>query len=151
MSAVRFYHLTRSNLEQALPQMLRKTLERGKRATVRLGSAERVESLNTWLWSGDERGFLPHGSAKDGQAERQPIWLTAEDEVPNGAAYLFVADGAPVEGPERFELISLLFDGSDEAALSQARDTWRRLKSEGHELTYLQQDEAGRWKEKDLG
>ena len=41
------------------------------------GSDERVESLNAQLWTYKERGFLPHGSAKDGFAEDQPGWLTA--------------------------------------------------------------------------
>ncbi len=40
MTEIRFYHLTRATLETALPQMLEKTLERGQRAVVRVGSQE---------------------------------------------------------------------------------------------------------------
>ena len=60
MTDVRFYHLTRTSLEAALPQMLEKTLERGQRAVVIAGSDERVESLNAQLWTYHDRRFLPH-------------------------------------------------------------------------------------------
>ena len=83
---VNFYHLTRSSLEDALPRLLAKTLQAGERAVVMLGSPERVDALNTHLWTYDPNGFLPHGAARDGEADRQPVWLTHLDENPNGAA-----------------------------------------------------------------
>ncbi len=95
---VNFYHLTRSSLEDTLPRLLSKTLQAGERAVVLLGSAERVDALNTHLWTYDPDGFLPHGAARDGEADRQPIWLTHLDENPNGAAFLFVADRAKSRG-----------------------------------------------------
>ena len=67
---VNFYHLTKSSLEDALPRLLLKTLQAGERAVVLLGSPERVDALNTHLWTYDPNGFLPHGSARDGEAER---------------------------------------------------------------------------------
>ena len=91
---VNFYHLTRSSLEDDLPRLLTKTLQAGERAVVLLGSPERVDALNTHLWTYDPNGFLPHGAARDGDADRQPVWLTHLDENPNGAGYLFVADRA---------------------------------------------------------
>ena len=76
MTEVRFYHLQRSALEQALPKLLEKTLERGWRAVVMAGSEDRVEALNAVLWNYSREGFLPHGSKKDGYPGRQPVWLT---------------------------------------------------------------------------
>ncbi len=148
MTEVRFYHLTRTALDQALPQMLEKTLERGQRAVVRSGSEERVEALAARLWIYNDRSFLPHGSAKDGRAERQPVWLTTEEGAPNGAEVLFLTDGSGGEDLSAFQLCAVLFDGSDEAALAQARSQWTALKDAGHEVTYWQQDEAGRWSQK---
>src|SRR3982751_2148188 len=57
---VNFYHLTLSSLEDALPRLLVKTLQAGERAVVMLGSPERVDALNTHLWTWDPNGFLPH-------------------------------------------------------------------------------------------
>ena len=55
MSEIRFYHLTRSPLDRALPQLLEKTLRRDWRAVVIAGGEERVESLNASLWTYDGR------------------------------------------------------------------------------------------------
>ena len=94
MTDIRFYHLTRKTLEQALPELLEKTVQRGWRAVVMTSSEERAEALNAHLWSYDQKSFLPHGSKKDGHAADQPVWLTAQDENPNEATVLFLTDGA---------------------------------------------------------
>jgi DNA polymerase III subunit chi len=148
MTAVRFYHMTRTGLEQALPQMLEKTLERGQRAVVKASSETRVEAISARLWTYNDRSFLPHGSIKDGRARRQPVWLTVEDEAPNGAEVLFLTDGASSQKIADFQLCVLLFDGGDDEALAQARAQWKTLKDAGHEVTYWQQDDDGRWGQK---
>lgn len=148
MTDVRFYHLTRSPLEAVLPKMLEKTLERGQKAVVMTGSEERVEALNGHLWTYHDRGFLPHGSDKDGFAESQPIWLTVRDENPNGAQVLFLTDGAATAHLGAFEICAILFDGADEAAVAAMRGQWQELKSAGHEVTYWQQGSGGGWEKK---
>ena len=147
MTEVRFYHLTRTRLENALPQMLEKTLSRGQRAVVRAGSEERLEALNAWLWTYRDRSFLPHGSAKDGYAELQPVWLTLADENPNGAQVLFLTDGTSAESLADFTLCADLFDGTDDAAVTAARARWSACKEGGHEVTYWRQTEQGGWEQ----
>lgn len=148
MTEIRFYHLQRTTLETALPPMLEKTLERGQRAIVMAGSEERVEALTAHLWNFTERGFLPHGSKRDGQAAQQPIWLTPADENPNGAQVLFLTDGAASTHIADFTLCVELFDGNDAQALAAARRRWTGYKDAGHKLTYWQQTPAGRWEQK---
>ena len=146
MTEVRFYHLTRTGLEQALPQLLERALQRDWRAVVMAGSDARVEQLNQHLWTYDDKGFLPHGSAKDGYAALQPVWLTASDENPNGAHVAFLVDGAATDRPAAFGLIAEMFDGNDPDAVQAARQRWKAYRQAGHELTYWQQDARGRWK-----
>ena len=143
MVEIRFYHLTRKSLEQALPEMLEKTLERNARAVVMTGSPERAEALTQYLWTYKPDGFVPHGNTKDGNAERQPVWLTAVDERPNDAAFLFLTDGAQSERIGDYERVCELFDGNDEDAVAAARLRWATYKSSGHELSYWQQGERG--------
>lgn len=148
MTEIRFYHLVRTGLDRALPSLLEKTLQRGWRAIVMTGSPERTEALTSLLWTYDDRGFLPHGSAADGHAERQPIWLTETDEAPNEAEILFLTDGAETARPDAFERICLLFDGNDADALAEARSRWKAYRDAGHVLAYWQQDGSGRWTER---
>ena len=148
MTEVSFYHLQRSPLERALPKLLERTLAADKRAVVKARSSERVEALNGLLWTYDQGAWLPHGSAKDGSAEDQPVWLTTEDEVPNGATFLFLTDGADTDRLGDFERCFDLFDGNDPEAVQAARARWKARKDAGHDLHYWQQTERGGWEEK---
>lgn len=147
MTEVRFYHLTRQPLTRALPQLLEKSMARGMRAVVMAGSAERVEALNAALWTYGEGSFLPHGSAADGFAERQPIWLTAAEENPNSARVLMLTDGAVASALSTYELVCEIFDGNDDVATQAARARWKEYLAAGHALTYWQQGETG-WEKK---
>lgn len=142
---IRFYHLTRLGLDEALPGLLRKCLERDWRAVVMAGSPERVAALDARLWQDDPDGFLPHGTADDGHAADQPVWLTARAENPNGAHVLFLTDGAEIADPAAFGLVCLMFDGRDPQALSQARARWAAWKAAGRQLTYWRQTDRGAW------
>lgn len=151
MTEVRFYHLQRTSLEAALPKLLERTLARGQRAVVMAGSGERVEALTAQLWTYDPNSFLPHGSRRDGRPERQPVWLTDQDENPNKATVLFLTDGAQSAAVSGFELCVEMLDGQDDAAVAAGRQHWAAYKEAGHSLVYYQQDDNGRWQEKAKG
>ncbi|HYB10655.1 MAG TPA: DNA polymerase III subunit chi [Alphaproteobacteria bacterium] len=148
MTEVWFYHLQRRALEEVLPQLLEKVLVAKKRAVVLLSSEERVEAINNLLWTYDDGNFLPHGSARDGFAAEQPIWLTANDENPNSAEILVLADGAHSAQISRYERCLELFDGNDAASVAAARSRWKDYKDAGHDVAYWQQDTRGKWEKK---
>jgi DNA polymerase III subunit chi len=147
VAEIGFYHLLATPLERALPRLLERARTGGYRIVVRAGSSERIEHLNALLWTYDEASFLPHGSARDGNAENQPIWLSERAENPNGAAMLVVVDGVEAEDLSAFARVADLFDGTDPAAVERARERWRRAAAAEHALTYWQQTEAG-WEKK---
>lgn len=147
MTDIGFYHLTRSGLDQALPQLLQKTMAAGKRALVVLGTEQRVQWYNDYLWTFDSASWMPHGSPKDGDAAAQPIWLDVNDDNPNKAEFLFLADGGASDKVGAFERCFDLFDGHDDDAVADARSRWKILKEAGHDLAYWQQGERG-WEKK---
>ena len=149
MTEVRFYHLQRARLEDVLPVMLERCYQRSERALVLTGSAERAESLAALLWTYRPDSFLPHGTARDGDAGCQPIFVSGPDEAanPNGAAVLILSDGARHGAIEGFKLVCELFDGHDEAAVAAARSRWRACREAGHAVVYFQQGDEGKWQE----
>jgi DNA polymerase-3 subunit chi len=147
MTEIGFYHLTRTAADQALPQLLGRTLSAGQRALVVCGSEERVAALDAALWLCADPDWLPHGTARDGHAALQPIWLATGDDAVNGARFLFLIDGAASAGLEKFDRVFDLFDGQDEAAVVAARRRWSAAKAAGHALTYWQQTGRG-WERK---
>ena len=148
MTDVAFYQLQRWPLERALPRLLERTRAAGVRAVVRVGSDERAESLAAALWTDPPDSWLPHGTAQDGDADRQPVWLTSRDENPNGAVFLFLADGADSDRIGDFDRCFDLFDGNDPDAVVAARERWRARQAAGHSVTYWQQGEQGGWERK---
>jgi DNA polymerase-3 subunit chi len=140
-----FYHLERTGLDQALPELLEKTLQRGWKAIVRSSSADRLDHLDGWLWSYRDESFLPHGLASESDAARQPVLLTTQGDNPNGANALFLIDGAEAGSLEGYARALVLFDGRDDDQLKLARQQWTALKAGGTTLSYWKQSPEGRW------
>jgi DNA polymerase-3 subunit chi len=143
MAEIGFYHLTRTSLDVALPKLLGRVLATGGRAVVKAASEERVAALDTALWLCPDPDWLPHGTRATGEADLQPIWLTTDDEAPNGARHLFLVEGATSGRLDAFERVFDLFDGRDEDAVAAARQRWAAAKAAGHALTYWRQTERG--------
>ncbi len=168
VAEVFFYHLQRQPLEQVLPRLLMLSLGRGWRALVKADSPERVKALDDHLWSYSDESFLPHGTDGEGDADEQPVLLTGQDGNGNGAApgpcfleprsllwcavaaataYLLLL-AAPPADLSAFSRVSCLLDGTDEGAVAAGRTLFRTLREAGHDLSYWQQDEDGRWARK---
>jgi DNA polymerase-3 subunit chi len=147
MTEIGFYHLTRTGADQALPRLLGRTLAAGERAVVLCCDMEQVKALDALLWQSGDPDWLPHGTAADGDADLQPVWLTTDDVEPNGARFLFLLDGTRSARLGAFDRVFDLFDGRDELAVTTARERWTEAKAAGHTLTYWQQGPRG-WEKK---
>lgn len=146
-----FYHLEQRPLEHVLPVLLEKSLEKGWRAVVESASAERLAAIDAHLWTYSDESFLPHAMEADGDKgegdEDQPILLTATPENRNKAQVRFFIDRAVPREGEEYERLVYLFSGNDPDAIAEARVAWKALK-DSYELTYWQQNDAGRWEKK---
>jgi len=149
MTEIRFYHLHATSLEKALPQLVEKLLARDLRAVVLFSSRQRVEALNSTLWTYRPDSFLPHGSARDGRAHEQPVWLTEKDENPNRASVLILADGATSAHIDDYDLCLEVFDGTDAEAVAPARQRWLAYKEQNYTVLYYRQNERGGWEKQE--
>jgi DNA polymerase III subunit chi len=146
MAEIFFYHLTESTLDEALPALVEKSVGRGWRAAIQTGAAEVRDKLDAHLWTYRAESFLAHGCDGDQCPGDHPIFLTVSADNPNGSQIRFLVDGAePPDDLAGYERIVVMFDGLDEAALAAARGHWKSLKGAGHDLTYWQQNQDGRW------
>jgi DNA polymerase-3 subunit chi len=150
MTEALFYHLERRSLDAVLPGLIERTLERGWRAVIRTESAERADAIDNLLWTYNEQSFLPHAQSGDGNASRQPVLITVENENPNGAQVLFLVGGttpANWTGGDVGALarIVVLFDGRDGEALSRAREAWKAARDAGHDATYWKESASGKF------
>lgn len=145
MIEVGFYHLTRTALPEALARLLERTLQAGQRALVLCPDEARLKALDAALWACAEPVWLPHGTAADGDADLQPVWLDIRPDPANGARFLFLVDGVDFWSTETadFERVFDLFDGNDPDRVTAARTRWRAAKEFGHTLTYWKQGARG--------
>ncbi len=138
-----FYHLESASVEETLPPLIEKCLDRGWRAHVLSPSAERLQALDSHLWTWKPTSWLPHHSPGADGAHLSPVQLGL---VADGTAEaVFLLDGASwtqLEGVARF---FVLFDGRDPDNVSHARQQWRVAKEAGLLPTYWRQGEDGRW------
>lgn len=148
MADILFYHLETRSLDSVLPLLLEKTLERGWRAVVEIGSRERAEALDSHLWTFRDDSFLPHGMDGEDSDLHQPVLLTTGPDNANGANVRFFVDRAVPQSAHGYDRLVYLFSGHDPDALVEARLAWRALKDAGYPLTYWQQEDSGRWIEK---
>jgi DNA polymerase-3 subunit chi len=146
MTEVLFYHLQDMTLENVLPPLLEKSIERGWRVVVQSTSEERADALDAHLWTYRDDSFLPHATWRVGDAPEQPIVLITGEGNPNGATVRFLVDNAALPADsEAYQRLVLVFNGDDGDALAAARSAWTDCKSRGFDVTYWQADERGRW------
>jgi DNA polymerase III subunit chi len=146
-----FYHLERTSVEDTLPPLLEKCVERGWRAIVRSNSPARLDSVDAGLWTYRPNAWLPHAKSTGDADEdaKQPILLVHPPEAGSDAVLeapaLFLLDGADWNQVAAMSRIFVIFDGSDDDAVSQARTDWRRAKEAGFTPAYWRQSEDGKW------
>jgi len=148
---VLFYHLTESRLEEALPDLLERSLGRGWRVVVQCATIERRDALDQHLWVYRDDSFLPHATdASAPAAATQPVLLTTDpSQCANDPQVRFLVEGAtPESGWGEVVRGVYLFDGHDGHQLEIARTRWRAEKAAGHAITYWQQSEDRRWQKR---
>jgi len=148
MTEILFYHLTESTLEDALPGLLERSLQRGWRVVVQTGSEDRRDALDQHLWTFRDDSFLAHGTDREAFPGEQPVLLTTGTDNANGAQIRFLVDGAEPPDLAAYERAVFLFDGHDAVHLEAARNHWKAMKAAGHEVTYWQQTPDRRWERK---
>ncbi len=148
MTEMLFYHLTESRLEDALPPLLEKSLERGWRVVVQTGSEERRDALDQHLWTHRDGSFLPHGPDNGHHPDRQPVLICASESNANDANVRFLVDTAQPGDLSGYQRVVFMFDGHDQHQLESARAHWKQFKDGEDDLTYWQQTPDRRWEKK---
>lgn len=142
---IQFYHLLSTSPERAVPKLMEKALGSGSRVVMRFGNDAQMKTMSDALWGANPAGFLPHGGARDGYADQQPIYLTLADENPNNADILCILDGS-TPSVETYAKVLDVFDGGNDEAVVAARSRWAAYKAAGHKLQYIKQQPGGGWK-----
>src|SRR5260370_38440369 len=109
------------SLDNVLPPLLEKSLERGGGVVVQSTSPERADALDAHLWTYRDGSFLPHPTWRVGDAQDQPIVLAIEEGNPNRANVSILIDNAALPADtDTYARVGLVFNGDDDGALAAA-------------------------------
>lgn len=155
MTEILFYHLEQRPLEQVLPVLLQKSIERGWQCVVQIGNSDKTAALDKALWTFGDESFLPHGRYVEDGENNHPILLCSGQNSaeinPNAAEARFFVYGAVPDAQtstiNSYQRLVFMFSGHDPEAVSAARLAWKSLSSD-HQTTYWQQDASGKWLKK---
>lgn len=142
---VRFYQLSAAPLGKVLPKLLEKIYEQRQRILLLCANEEEVKAFNEGLWTYHPTSFLPHASAKEGDPDKQPIWLSSKVEPLNGATVCVSTDPKKLEELKRFETVVYLFEASRNAAFIAL---WKECQAKGIESFFWGQGVKGEWVQK---
>ena len=148
MTDIRFYHIQKKTAESVVIDLVEKALTRGHKILIRMQDDNQVQRLNEYLWTAKPESFLPHGSSSEGYSDKQPIYLTAMNDNPNNSDVLFLMPGCENFDISNFTLVCDILDGRDEDQIAKGRARYKQWKSAGHNLSYWQQSDTGKWEQK---
>lgn len=148
MPEVRFYHLQRQPLEEALPKLIERVCEAGLNAVIKVPDTELMTKLDRALWEYSADSFLPHDVEGCSHPEAQDIFLTTADDNPNGATIQVLVNATESDSTETYDRCLYMFDGRDPGIVAAAREAWKSIKDRNWEMSYWQQREAGGWEKK---
>lgn len=148
MTEIRFYHMEQATLDQALPAITYKAWQAGNRVMIRVPDKKEARRISDLLWTFNPSVFLPNGADGDASPEKQPVWVTAGNDNINQAGVLILTHGCTYDAVDGFTLCCEMLDGRISDQIQAARARWREYKESGHDLTYWQQDDDGKWQRK---
>ncbi|WP_156850408.1 DNA polymerase III subunit chi [Bartonella refiksaydamii] len=140
-----FYHLTQSTLEDILPTLVERALDRFGRVTIQCVSKEQCDAIDMRLWVYADEAFIGHGTECDQHPNLQPVFLTTGQENPNDSKIRFLIEGAVCLDINAYQRLAVIFDGRNDEQLNLVRAQWKKYKMENHDLAYWQQTEDRCW------
>lgn len=151
MTDIRFYHLQRTPLSQALPALATKALEGRYKILIRTANKKDMMKLDKELWTYQPESFLPHGTQDDPLPEYQPVLLAYKNtaRAENSANLLIDLDLSDQSLWQNFERCCLIFEDWNKEIKETARAAWKSLQeSKEHSLSYWQQSNTKGWEQK---
>lgn len=143
MTDISFYKAIASTVEKVLPTLLEKIIGSGKRAVLVVSNEKRLKEVDDYLWTSPR--FLPHGTAKDINPDRQPVYVTHKEENPGNAEILVVIDGVVPAFAGTFSRVVDIYDGTNANETARAKTRLESYANSNNKVVHYQQSATGAW------
>ncbi len=140
-----FYSLSRWSLEDAIPRILDKIIEKDNRALILTSSEEEAEELCESLWSTSINKWLGHGTIKDGNPLDQRVFITNEIGNANKSNVLILTDFFYDEKIFSYERCISIFSRDNSQAINFSQEISNKKNGCNVELHFWRQKSDGKW------
>lgn len=139
---VSFYELVNTSVEKTLPKLVQKIYDAELKCHILCDTQERLDALNSTLWTFSSLAFLPHGSEKDPKETHaeNPIWLSLTLDTVNEPTVL-ISLKPEVVTDSNFEKMIYFYDQNEKNIAAQ----FDALKKESPQAVKFQQKLDGSW------
>jgi DNA polymerase-3 subunit chi len=138
-----FYQTAADSLTPSAVRLLEKIYASGERCIVYSGDDELLKVVDKTLWTFSTNAFIPHGDRSLGFCECQPIYLTNQQENPNGSTILVLLEAVDCEQcTENFKRIIYIFQSTQQ--IEKAKALYNDLKKSMENVHYWKQS-SGKW------
>ena len=139
---VSFYELVNTSVEKTLPKLVQKIYDAKLNCHILCDTQERLDALNSTLWTFSSLAFLPHGTEADPKETHaeNPIWLSLTLDTVN-APRVFISLKPEVVSGGAFDKMIYFYDQNEKDIASQ----FDVLKKQFPQAVSWQQKLEGSW------
>ncbi len=148
MAEIRFYHLQSQTIEQALPKLAELVLKSGNKGIIKVADKNIAKQIDKALWAYSPESFLPHDVEGSKYPKEQELFITSREENPAEAKMALFVNCEKLEDLSLFDRVLYMFEGKLDKIITTAREDYKNYKTQGHEMSYWQQSDQGRWEQK---
>ncbi|PIZ34336.1 MAG: hypothetical protein COY39_00440 [Alphaproteobacteria bacterium CG_4_10_14_0_8_um_filter_37_21] len=140
--SISFYELINTSVEKTLPKLVQKIYDANLNCHILCDTQERLDALNSTLWTFASLAFLPHGTEKDPKETHaeNPIWLSLTLDTVNQPKVLISLKPAEVTDII-FDRMIYFYDKNEE----NIADQFNSLKKKIPQAISWQQKIDGSW------
>jgi len=149
MKEIRFYHLQKTTVDDALSVLLQKVIDMGYKSDVIINSD--AKEFSDILWENNNQTSFIANDTGNNIDENSPvaIYNNLNIKAENLRKNRFFINEINENLISGADLICFMFNGNDEKILHQARLFWKKMTQKAeYELCYYYQDPVSGWKKK---
>lgn len=113
MTQIIAYYPNPDNQKKVLPKLLESIVAKGFRIHITCDSQERIQELDSFLWTYEQLSFLPHSTSVDSNLSENPIVISQDSEIKNNATVLVSDDMSIPKNYDAFEKIVFIVNDNE--------------------------------------
>ena len=145
---ITFYHLTKSPIAKALPQLVAKICDLRERAFILCKDEQQMLDLDKLLWTTPANAFIPHDTMKCSDPQIQPLLLLTEeiqDNLNDAKIGISLNASRINESLNLKKYLYVFYGNEDESEVITTLKLYKFYIEKGHKVTFWQQNDQSKW------